>query len=423
VREFAKLDKDMGTYYLREESDEEGNVLKQSGMLQYLDDLGFVHHMLNMTSTVTTRLSSNRPNFQNLPRGDTSDVKQMFISRFEAELIERLQCSMNGSTWIEEYKKQDVRGVIIELDYSALEVVTMAAFTKDEQLIKALLEGIDMHCLRLSKKLGEPYEEVLRKAKLDEDDPEHEKYASMRTDIKPPSFAYQYGATARGIAFSCGYTIEAAQEFIDNEKELFPGVEAWFDNVIFPSVESNLTRHREEVDGHWRSFCTGTWQSPGGTTYEFRQYPKRQWIDGKLQELMLFKPTQMRNYPIQGESGFFVQGISGLVFRALLKEDFFPDKYGDPQVYIINTVHDALYLDCRLEVLDEVIALVKGIMESLPQHFSERYGYELDVPFPAAAEYGFSMKQKIGWKPGELHLDKLAEHKLELLEIIRNVKT
>lgn len=58
---FAQVDKDMGTYYLREECDEEGNVIKQSGMLQYLNGKSFVHHTLNMTSTVTARLSSNKP--------------------------------------------------------------------------------------------------------------------------------------------------------------------------------------------------------------------------------------------------------------------------------------------------------------------------------------------------------------------------
>lgn len=61
LQEYAKIDKDIGTYYLREQRNDGGLVTKQSGMLQYLTPLGFVHHMLNMTSTVTTRLSSNKP--------------------------------------------------------------------------------------------------------------------------------------------------------------------------------------------------------------------------------------------------------------------------------------------------------------------------------------------------------------------------
>ena len=374
---FAKIDKDMGTYYLREEVDEDGNVLKQSGMLQYLNELGYVHHSLNMTSTVTGRLSSNRPNFQNIPRGDTSEVKKMFTSRFGAD------------------------GVILEADYSALEVVTLAAFSKDKNLVKALVDGIDMHCMRLAQQLGEQYEDVLRKCK-DETHPEHEQYSRMRTQIKPKAFAYQYGATAFGIAFATGCTVEDAQAFIDAEKALFPEVELFYSDVVEPEVNRNITRHREEVDGYWRVYGTGTWQATGGTTYEFRQYPKTVWFEGKKEQIMAFKPTQIRNYPIQGESGFFVQGICGRVARAIIARDFFKDAAGKPRVYIINTVHDAIYLDVHLDVLDEVAALVKQLMEELPTYFNEKLGYDLQVPFPAAVEFGASMFQKIHWYPGVL---------------------
>ena len=391
---FAKIDKDLGTYYLREQCDEEGNVLKQSGMLQYLTDQDIVYHVLNATSTVTTRLSSNRPNMQNLPRGDTSDVKKMFTSRFDNPrwLAYALQHGIIKQEvhdeCIAELNAGRRAGAVIEADYTALEVVTLAAFSKDKALIAALLAGTDMHCLRLSKKLGEPYEEVLRKCK-DESHPEHKTYKKMRTDIKPPSFAYQYGATAMGIAFATGCTVEYAEEFIANEKALFPDVEAFYTEKVFKEVERTKTIHREQTDsGGWRVYGRGTWSSPAGTTFEFREYPKVKWVDGQRIELMEFKPTQMRNYPIQGESGFFVQGIAGQVARWLISTDFF-----DGRCFIINQVHDALYLDCTLSVLHEVAAAVKHIMESLPEFFKQ-YGYDLGVPFPAAVEAGPSMYDK-----------------------------
>ena len=400
--DFAKLDKDLGTYYLREETDDEGNVIKQAGMLQYLDDLNYVHHNLNCTSTVTGRLSSNKPNFQNLPRGGTSDVKKMFTSRFGND------------------------GFIIEADYSALEVVTLAAFSKDKALTKALVEGIDMHCMRLAQQLDESYESVLEKCK-NQQHPDFARYDRMRTDIKPKAFSYQYGATAHGIAFSTGCSVEEAQRFIDAEKALFPEVEAWFDENVFPTVENSTTRHREEVDGVWRLFGTGTWIAPGGTTYEFRQWPKADWTDGQRTVTMQYKPTQMRNYPIQGESGFFVQGCCGLVFRWLLKNDFFRDANGMQRVYIINQVHDAVYLDCHKDVLDVVCENVQRLMESLPTYFNETHGYDLQVPFPAAVEFGHSMIQKIHWHPGVLDEPatqaKLAAHRQELLDIVCSVQT
>jgi hypothetical protein len=409
LKEWAKIDKDMGTYYLRQELDDNGNVAKQSGMLQYLTGTDIVYHMLNMTSTVTTRLSSNRPNFQNLPRGDTSDVKQMFESRYNnrAWLAFAKQIGLIPPALYDDCIKRldagKLNGLIGEADYSALEVVTLAAFSKDSNLVKALLEGIDMHCMRLSAQLGEPYEEVLKKCK-DQDHPDNERYSKMRTDIKPKAFSYQYGATAQGIAFSTGCTVEEAQAFIDNEKKLFPEVEAWFDEKVFPQIAATTQQHREQDPntGAWRMYGRGHWKSPGGTHYSFRQYEKKQWHDGQSITTMQYKPTQMRNYPIQGESGFFVQGICGKVIRWLIAENFF-----DGRVFVINTVHDAIYVDCHYSVLDIVGAGIKQIMESLPQHFNANHGYDLQVPFPAAVEFGRNMKEKLHWHEGMLMDEKV----------------
>lgn len=392
---YAKIDKDVGTYYLREDKDEEGNVVKQSGMLQYLTPESIVYHVLNATATVTTRLSSNRPNMQNIPRGDTSDVKKMFTSRFDSPvwLAYALVCNLIPQDLFDLCMQNISAGIpngnVIEADYSALEVVCLAAFSKDKNLTRALLDNIDMHCMRLSQQLGEPYEDVLRKCK-DESHPDHKAYKTMRTDIKPKAFAYQYGATAQGIAFATGCTVDDAQAFIDAEKALFPDVERYYEDVIFREVETNTTMHREQTEnGGWRVYKRGTWQSKAGTTFEFRQYPKVKWINGQKVDIMEFKPTQMRNYPIQGESGFFVQGIAGLVFRWLISMNFF-----NGRVWIINQVHDALYLDCHVSVLPEVARTLKAIMESLPQYFNTTLGYDLGVPFPAAVEAGPSMFEK-----------------------------
>ena len=331
---------------------------------------------------------------QNLPRGDTSEVKKTFTSRFDNPewLVWAVQAGVipeEVKDWcMQELAEGRPAGAIVECDYTALEVVTLAAFSKDQALIDALLAGTDMHCLRLSKKLGEPYDDVLLKCK-DEEHPEHKEYKKMRTDIKPPSFAYQYGATAMGIAFATGCTVEYAEEFIANEKALFPDVEKFYTEHVFAEVEASATLHREQTEsGGWRLYKRGTWTSPAGTRFEFRQYPKAQWVDGQRIELMEFKPTQMRNYPIQGESGFFVQGMAGQVARWLIQRGFFGGR-----AFIVNQVHDALYLDCTRDVVRVVALTVKHIMEQLPEFFKQ-YGYDLGVPFPAAAEYGPNMFEK-----------------------------
>lgn len=391
---YAKLDKDLSTYYLKEELDEDGNVVKRSGMLQYCTEHNIVYHQLNCTSTVTGRLSSKQPNLQNIPRGDTSDVKRMFVSRFNNAVWLRYAMQHGiipqdlAQQCLDALERGEPQGRLLEADYSNLEVVTLAALSKDEALCKALVQGIDMHCLRLSKKLGEPYEEVLKKCK-DETHPEHKRYKKMRTDIKPMSFAYQYGASAQGIAFSTGCSVEEAQAFIDAEKALFPGVEEWYEREIFAKVEASKKLYREmDEDGRWRVYARGVWQSPGGTCYEFREYPKTEWVDGQKISVMQFKPTQLRNYPIQGESGFFVQAVSGAIVRWLVQKRFFGGR-----VFCINQVHDAVYFDVHTSVLKEVASAVQYIMESLPQ-MMRRLGYDLAVPFPAAVEVGLNLLEK-----------------------------
>lgn len=410
LQEWAKIDKDIGTYYLREELDDDGKVVKQSGMLQFLTPEDIVYHTLNATATITTRLSSNRPNMQNIPQGRTSDVKKQFTSRYNdrkwllfAHKLGLIDLAFY-SECIAELDAGRLNGFIVEADYSALEVVTLAAFSKDKALTKALVDGIDMHCMRLSAQLGEPYESVLAKCQ-DSAHPDHARYMSMRTDIKPKAFSYQYGATAHGIAFSTGCTVEDAQAFIDNEKALFPEVEAWFADSVFPTIAKNGTMHREQTEsGGWRIYGRGHWKAPGGTCYSFRQYEKKSWVNGQSATYMEYKPTQMRNYPIQGESGFFVQGICGKVIRWLVANDFFGGR-----VFVINTVHDAIYVDCHKSVLDIVCSGIKAIMESLPQHFNAAHGYDLQVPFPAAVEFGRSMHEKLHWHEGVLNEAKTVE--------------
>ena len=340
---------------------------KVKGMMQFIGPDSIVHHSLNVTATVTTRLSSSTPNLQNLPRDGTSRVKAMFTSRFGED------------------------GRIVEVDYSALEVVMLCAMTGDTDLLALLQAGTDMHCYRLAFRLGEPYEDVMLKCH-DETHPQHKEYKQMRTDIKPLSFADQYGATAGGIAFNTGCTVEFAQEFQENEAKLFP-ISRGYRQVIIDEVNETGSApdciHREMGDdGTWRVYRRGYYRGPSSTCYSFRQLP--QWRDGR--EVMDYKATQMANYPFQGEAGFMMSSSMGRICRWLISKDWF-----DNQVCLINNVHDAAYLDAANPVVGREAALgVKAIMEDAPKYMTERWpDFRMaDVPFPAAAEMGTSMFNK-----------------------------
>lgn len=376
--ELAALEKDTGTYYETVKYNPDGSVKERKGMLVFVGPDGIVHHRLNVTATVTARLSSSNPNLQNLPRDGTSKVKQMFTSRFGAD------------------------GYIIEVDYSALEVVMGVAFSRDMNLLAELMKGTDMHCLRLAGKLygvtssDDPmYHEVVRIVG-DKDDPKHKEFKQMRTDIKPRAFAAQYGATAGGIAFNTGCTVEEAEEFLRVEKELFPATYAYRD-VIRKEVErtgslpENL--HREMLpDGTWGLYRRGYWTSPAGTRYSFRQ--TEQWKegpDGKKHKVMDYKDTQLANYWCQGEAGFMMAVAMGQIMRWMVQNHWFGNR-----ACLINNVHDAAYADAHADVAVQVARGMRAIMQSMPAYLTSKWpAYDmLSIPFPAAAEMGPSMYEK-----------------------------
>lgn len=309
-----------------------------------------------------------------MPRTDEDDegnskskVKEMFTSRFGAD------------------------GRIVEVDYSALEVVALAAIAGDKNLLRMLTEGIDMHCYRLAAKLKEPYEDVKRKCK-DVNDPDHARYSRMRTDIKPRAFAHQYGATAAGISYSTGCSLEEAEEFKAIEFKLFPESNAFPIEHVRPQVEATgnaeLPQRDFIEDVGYVLYRRGYYQAKSGTCYSFRQY--EQWQEG--QKIMDYKGTQIANYPIQGESALIVQAATGRVIRAFIANNFF-----DGQAIPVNTVHDCIMLDCQnAEVAVKAGQLVKQLMESTPAWLAARipalkdWNYH-DTPFPAVGEYGQSM--------------------------------
>ena len=366
LKELKALEKDQGTYYLK--VDDKG---KESGMLKFVEPDGIIHHRLNNCSTVTGRLSGSNPNMQNIPRDGTSKVKEMFCSRFGKD------------------------GRLTENDYGALEVVALASISGDKNLLENLLAGTDMHCYRLAGALGEPYEEVFKKCH-DKSHPDHKRYKQLRTEIKPRAFSNQYGASAAGIAYSTGCTLEEAEQFKETELKLFPESSVFAELHIRPEVErtgleSKLERELDPETGVWKYYRRGYFRAKGGTCYSFRQFPKRE--DGR--EYYDYKDTQIANYAIQGEASFIVQAACGRVIRAFIERDFFAGK-----VLPINTVHDCIQTDCATQELAVTAGtLVKEIMESTPKWLAtqipEYKDWQYDTtPFPAEFEVGYNMLEK-----------------------------
>lgn len=348
----SKLKKDLGTYYWDE--DDNGN---RKGMLTLVGNDGIIHHKLNHTSTVTSRLSSSDPNMQNIPKADKSDVKQLFISRFP-------------------------QGKMGEIDYSQLEVVIQGVLSRDPQLIKDLQAGIDFHCKRLAIKLGESYESVTVKV-----DAGIQTYVDGRSDIKSFTFERAYGAGAASIAANNNIPIDEVKELIANEERMYPGVAA-FDKTVESSIAASRTLTHTEVYVNGAKFRLGRghWYSPTGTKYIWTEgeAPKFLW---KYDKYTGFKPTERKNWPIQGTGGEVVQTMIGILWRWLISHDRFDNK-----ALLCNTVHDCVWLDMADdETVAAVIPMACKILESVPAKFNKDFNLGIDVPFPVEAEVGINM--------------------------------
>lgn len=356
----ADLSKELGTYYARYDEKKKGYV----GMLTAVNPADcIVHHNLNHTSTVTTRLSSSSPNLQNLPRGDKSSVKAMFVSRF-------------GD-----------KGRMVEIDYSQLEVVVQGWLSGDKNLCTDLNNRVDFHCKRVASKFGISYEDALRWCKSDEyaaENPEDARlWGIRRTGVKEFSFQRAYGAGAQAISDATGLPKDEVEELIRLEDLMYPSV-GEFNKMVEQEVNHTAEPFRDPQRG-FRTFRRGSYQAPTGTLYSWRSWDAPAFLV-KQGITDTFSPPELKNYPIQGTGGEVVQLVAGMLLRLFYRKNNFDNK-----AFLVNTVHDCFWFDCHEDVFMEVAATAKKVMESIPQFLKHFFNIDCPVPFPAEAEAGLNM--------------------------------
>jgi DNA polymerase I-like protein with 3'-5' exonuclease and polymerase domains len=371
-----KLSKEVGTYYFTMHPKKGASGMLT--MVQAHDRM--LHHNLNHTLTVTTRLSSSSPNLQNIPRAP-SQAKRMFVSRFT-----EAYCKEHGLP----YYGPDT-GVCIEADYSQLEVVVQGVLSGDKALCADLVAKIDFHCKRVSAKFKITYEEALDWCK-NEQHPDYKAGKAARTGCKEFSFQRAYGAGAKAIAYQTGMTVEDIEQMIEAEERMYPGV-IKFNELVEAKVKKSARPFQSQVNGVWRTFRRGFWQAPTGTIYSFSTKDAPEWLK-KRGIADSFMPTELKNYPVQGTGGEIVQAMLGRLWRWLVSKDFFGGK-----AFLTNTVHDCVWLDCHADVVDEVAQAIKDILESVTEYFNERYGMKITVPFPVEVEVGPNMLDLKHWHP------------------------
>jgi DNA polymerase-1 len=272
-----------------------------------------------------------------------SDIKSCFVSRFPD-------------------------GVILEADFSQLEVVGLALLSGDQALIDDILAGRDMHRYFAARLFNKEEEDVT---------------SAERSLTKRLTFALQYGSGANGLAKKNGISKEKAQEFIDYYYDRYTRVKEWQNEVYAGVVSSRVATGDVTPRGYPRG--RGEHHSPTGRVYTFLEKDKPEGWRGD-DATPDFNPPEIKNYPIQG----FATGDVMALFRARVYRHWVGASNRSSWLPV-NTVHDSVMFDCEsLSVAYDVKLLLEKVAASLEKELYDTWGLVAPVPFKVETKAGKS---------------------------------
>ena len=174
------------------------------GLLKAMDPDGRVRTSFQMTVTATGRLSSTEPNLQNIPtRTDLgSEIRRMFIPA-------------EGC-------------VLVDADYSQIELRLLAHMAGDEAMIAAFRSGGDFHAETAAKVFHVAPDQVT-----------HE----MRRQAKAVNFGIVYGISAFSLSQDIGVSVAEAKAYMEKYFEKYSGVHAYMTQVVERAKERLMARN------------------------------------------------------------------------------------------------------------------------------------------------------------------------------------
>ena len=280
------------------------------GLLKVICPDGRVRTTFQNTVTATGRLSSTDPNLQNIPvRTELgSEIRKMFVPR-------------EGC-------------VLVDADYSQIELRVLAHMADDKAMQAAFLSGEDVHRVTASQVFGVPLSEVT---------------PQMRRNAKAVNFGIVYGISEFSLAEDIGVSRWEAKEYIESYLTRYHGVRDFMKNVVEGAKQ----------DGYV------------STLYGRRRYlPELH--DGKYMVRQAAERMAM-NAPIQGTA-------ADIIKLAMLRMDRALKEVG-LQARLVLQVHDELIVECPRDEAEAVMQLVAREMEAAAT---------LAVPLNAEAHMGAS---------------------------------
>ncbi|HNO80494.1 MAG TPA: DNA polymerase I [Phycisphaerae bacterium] len=158
-----------------------------------------IHAGFHQTGAVTGRLSSSDPNLQNIP--------------IRTELGRRIRGAFVAS---------GAERTLVVADYSQIELRVLAHFSKDEALLDAFENGLDIHAAVAAQVNDVAIDQVT---------------SEQRSAAKAVNFGIVYGQTAFGLARSLGISQAAAKDFIERYNEQYPGIKGFVEQCINEAKE------------------------------------------------------------------------------------------------------------------------------------------------------------------------------------------
>jgi len=182
----------------------------------------------NLGGTVSGRLSSSKPNLQNLPANASMKVSDTLLEMFP-ELAPYIK---KGSLSIGKLIKSCVEAppgwLFAGLDFDSLEDRISALTTKDPNKLKVYTDGYDGHCLRAYSYFGIKMHDI-DPTSVESINSIAEKYPTERQESKVPTFLLTYGGTWMGIVQQTGLDKQKAVEIEESYHELYKVSDDWID--------------------------------------------------------------------------------------------------------------------------------------------------------------------------------------------------
>ena len=278
------------------------------GLLRLTGPSGRVHSTFDQVATATGRISSSEPNLQNIPvrTEEGREIRQAFLPQ---------------EGW-----------VLLDADYSQIELRLMAHFSGDDAMLDAFRTGQDVHARTASEIFEVPLSEV---------------DGTLRSRAKAVNCGLIYGISAFGLSRNTGVTQQEAKTFIQRYFAKYPGVKRFMDTAAADGAENGYAltlmgrrRYLPEL------------QSPNAMTREF----------GKRAAM---------NTPVQGTAADIIKLAMVRVHEALRREGL--------RSRLILQVHDELLLECPPEEAAQAARILQNAMESV---------IELSVPLSAEVHQG-----------------------------------